>query len=165
MSLCDKKKALTWLNRLGFYDTVKPCKNNLYEGICVPRPQANFILYLSVLSFASAAYGFYRGHYFFACVPLAVGFTTILYWLNPTNCWRRYLDLAVAGVGVAIQLFYATNAQYALPYYVVKILALLCYPVGHYFHNLGQIWAGTFWHSGIHILGNLANVILYSGAI
>lgn len=160
----DKNKEPTFLNKLGLYDTT-PDEDGLFEGMCVPRPQANYILYLSSLSFVSALYGFYRGHYFFASVPFAVACTTILYWINPVDCWRRYIDMFVAMGGMVIQLLFAINAEYALVYYIFKISAMLCYPVGHYFHNLGYIWAGTLWHSGIHILGNIANIILYSGYI
>jgi hypothetical protein len=85
----DKNKQLTFLNKCGLYDT-KPDENGLFEGMCVPRPQANYILYLSGLSFITSFYGFYRGHYFYASLPLAVACTTILYWMNPTDCWRKY---------------------------------------------------------------------------
>jgi hypothetical protein len=160
----DKNMKLTFLNKMGLYDA-KPDEDGLFEGMCVPRPQANYILYLSGLSFVSAFYGFYRGHYFFACLPLTVACTTILYWINPIDCWRRYIDMFVAIGGMTVQLLFAINAEYAIPYYLFKISAMICYPIGHYFHNLGHIWLGTLWHSGIHILGNIANVILYSGYI
>ena len=160
----DKNKQLTFLNKCGLYDT-KPDENGLFEGMCVPRPQANYILYLSGLSFITAFYGFYRGHYLYASLPFTVACTTILYWMNPINCWRRYLDMFVAMGGYAFHLISATNAQYAIPYYICKIVSMICYPIGHFFHNLGYIWAGTLWHSGVHIFGNIATIILYSGYI
>jgi hypothetical protein len=160
----DKNKKESFLNKLGLYDA-KPDENGLFEGMCVPRSQANYILYLSGLSFVSSFYGFYRGHYFYASLPFAVACTTILYWMNPVDCWRRYTDMFVATSGITIQLLCATNAQYAVPYYICKIAGMLCYPIGIVFYNSGYIWAGTIWHSGLHILGNIALLFLYSGYI
>jgi hypothetical protein len=158
------RNELTWLNRLGLYD-ITPDTDNLFNGMCVPTPQANYILNLSTLSFISSIYGIYRNHIFYALIPFSVGCTTILYWTHPVNCWKRYLDICVAICGLAIQLTYAINAQYSYLYYAVNAMAILCYPIGHYYHNRGHIWAGTLWHGGIHIFGNIANIILYSGKI
>ena len=131
----------------------------------VPKAQANYILSLSALSFLSGAYGVSQGHYAYGSIPLSVGLTTVLFWSHPVTGWRRWLDIAISVGGAAVMLAGATDAENCVPYYALKAAAMACYPVGHYWHNRGFVWRGTLWHGGIHILGNLANVVLYSGQI
>ena len=131
----------------------------------VPRAQANYILSLSALSFLSGAYGVCQGHHVYGTIPLSVGLTTLLFWSHPVAGWRRWLDIAVSMTGAAFLLVAAADAENRTPYYALKLAAMACYPVGHYWHNRGFVWRGTLWHGGIHILGNLANAVLYSGRI
>lgn len=131
----------------------------------VPKAQANYILSLSALSFLSGFYGLSQGHYTYGSIPVSVGLTTILFWSHPINGWRRWLDIAVSVGGAVVLLSNATGAENRVPYYTLKAAAISCYPLGHYCYNRGFAWGGMLWHGGIHILGNLANVVLYSGRI
>lgn len=129
-----------------------------------PSQQA-LIRKLAWLSFGSGLFAIYRGHYDLCHVPVGVWLTSLLYWSHPVDGWRRRLDMGWAAFGVLYQSSWAiSNADHAnLPYFALLGLALACYPMGHYYHNRGNTWAGCYWHSGLHIFGNLSNVALYLG--
>jgi len=97
--------------------------------------------------------------------PGSIFLTSIIYWIEPDYSWRRYLDMAVSKTAFTYQMIAAYNAQNAKAYYATAITAALFYPLGIYFSAKENYWASTYTHMGLHILGNLANIILYSGAI
>lgn len=120
---------------------------------------------LAWLSFVSGCVGVSQGHYDLSLVPFGVWTTSLLYWSNPVYGCRRRLDMFVVFNGTAYQLYRAYTASNSFPYYVVTVCAIACYPIGHYYHARGYTWIGCMWHCGIHILGNLGNVILYMGEL
>ena len=131
------------------------------EDLVVRPDQARVIFRMAYLSFLSATYALYRGHYDLSLVPFSVGCSTMIYWIHPTYSCRRWMDIAVVTVSLLYQLLRAATADNAIPYFIVKAGAVLCYPVGMYYHWRGNTWNGVYWHCGVHILGNLANIILY----
>ena len=129
------------------------------------RPQYILIYRVSWLILASALYAFYREHYRLAFSTLCIFLTSINYWRYPTYSWRRDLDMMVVKYGLAFQWFMAFNSENAYLYYFVSTVAMLCYKIGCYYHDNKQYWPSTYWHMMLHILANLANIILYYGEI
>ena len=128
----------------------------------VPKDCANFIYNLAPLSFISSIIALYRGHYNLFIVPLSVGCTTLLFWKEPTYGWRRNTDIIITSCGLLYQIYrvYLMKSPNIL-YYFIKFLAVLSYVIGHYHYSKGRIWLSTYCHSGIHIFGNLGNIVLY----
>ena len=140
--------------------------DGLYKQRIVPREQSNFLVSLSFLSLVSGIYAINRGHYDLAMVPLGVFTTSMIYWTNPTYCWRRTLDMVYVSSAMVYQIYRAQNAQYRKPYYCLLFCAVAFYPFSWYFHNKKySSWKSVLSHSMIHIVGNISNFVLYSGKI
>ena len=134
-------------------------------SLIVPREQARFLFRMAYVSFLSSLYAIYRGHYDLSMVPFSVGCSTMLYWSEPRYGWRRNVDMCTVFLALCYQLYRASAAEMAMTYYPMTILAILCYPAGIYQHQKGNTWSGVYIHSGIHWVANIANIVLYSGAI
>jgi len=129
--------------------------------ICPPL-HSKYLLVISMSSLISGAYAIRQGLLHLSIVPLGVWTTSINYWRNPVYGWRRNLDLTYVPLALTYQLYYSRSMIRFTDYCVVSGVAILCYPVAWYLHTIGWAWGGIVAHSGIHIFGNIANLILYS---
>lgn len=112
--------------------------DGLYDKMIVPREHANFLVSLSFLSLVSGVYAINRSHYELAMVPLGVFTTSIVYWTNPTYCWRRVLDMIYVSGSMVYQVCRARNA-------VPGMLSIECLIIAYYFWRLLSIrYHGTF---------------------
>jgi hypothetical protein len=134
------------------------------ECILYP-PQYNYLWRCSFLSLIAASYALYRGHYDLALVPGGVFLTSINYWRKPDYSWRRTMDIVYVKSSLMYQNYIALNAEYGRIYIMLMLITICFYPVGIYFYKHEKYWHSTYAHSVLHIGGNLANVILYSGYI
>ena len=50
-------------------------------------------------------------------------------------------------------------------YYITLIISMCFYPLGIYLYNKKLYWESTYAHSMVHIISNISNIILYTGAI
>jgi hypothetical protein len=137
----------------------------LQDRPVVCSKQAIYMMCTSGLCAIVSAYGFYQGHYISSFIPLSVFITSINYWRHPIYGWRRNADVACVIFAFFSMLVVAYYAQHGSRYYIITILAASCYLPSHYFHNNGQEHMGTLMHSYIHILGNLALFVIFSGEI
>ncbi len=138
---------------------------SLKDKPIVCKKQATVMICTSSVCAAAAAYGFYRGHYLSSIVPTCVFLTSMNYWRHPTYGWRRNADVLCVICAFLTMLVVAYNATYGQRYYILITLAAFCYPLSHYFTNQDMEHMGTLMHSYMHILGNLALFILFSGDI
>jgi hypothetical protein len=137
------------------------------EGLVVPREYGRIISRLAPLSIISGIYALLMGHSFYiAIVPLSVGCTTYLYWHNPTYSWRRNLDMITVTMMCTYQAYRALYADYTYYYIILHGIGILSYLCGiHYYYERNEKYLGMLFHTGIHILPNIGNIILYSGNI
>ena len=138
-------------------------KDDLYNGVTLPAPQANYIWSLAWLSFCSGVYAMRRGYYDLSLVPLGVWLTSMNYWRRPDFSWRRYLDIMYVHSSLAYQLTRAVKAQNARSYFICISIAIFFFPIGIYYKQKPS--TSAFFHGMVHIFGNIANVILYSGEV
>lgn len=131
--------------------------------ILIPE-QYNLIYRISWLSLASSMYALQNKHYSLWFVPGSIFVTSITYWYKPDYSWRRYLDMAVAKSMIVYQLYMAHKSKDALIYYIITGTALSFYPIGIYYYKKGDNWKSTYSHMMLHLLCNVGNFILYSGA-
>ena len=117
---------------------------------------------VSHLSLFSFFYAVYMQHHALAIVPASVFLTSTLYWYKPDYSWRRYLDMAVVKSCFVYQGIMAYTADFGPEYYVIILVAVSFYPIGILYHKKGDTWSSTYAHVMLHILANLANIVLYS---
>ncbi len=138
---------------------------HLKDKPIVCRNHANTILYVSVVNALSSMYAIYNGHYRCSILVAAVFLTSINYWRHPIYCWRRTLDVAVVLFSWSTMLIVALFSEHCLRYYILSAIAMSCYPISHYFANNNMPSMEVLFHSYLHILGNLALFVLFSGEI
>ncbi len=129
------------------------------------KEQYILIYNASYISLLSSIYAIYRQHYNLALVPGSVFISSILYWKNPDYSYRRYLDMIVVKTALVYQHYMAYNAEYARMYYTILLFTILSYPVGIYYYHKKDYWKSTYAHILVHLIGNVGNVVLYSGYI
>ena len=135
------------------------------ENTVLPQELANLLWYVSWLSLASAMYAWNRGHYDLAIVPGGVWITSLNYWRKPNYSWRRYVDIGYVHLGLMYQILRAKDSQHQRIYYTILAIGCGFFPFGIYFHKKIDLPTSTWCHVMVHVLGNVSNVILYSGYV
>ena len=137
-------------------------------ALALPLPNAHFIWYCAWLSLPSAIYAYsHPASTHLAIVPASVWATSLLYWRNPVrDSWRRTLDMAVVFTGLSYNTYYAVRD--ASPRHFSVYAALIgtsaaCYGVSNYLMTRGRIWPATYAHASVHLVANVANMVLYAG--
>jgi len=133
---------------------------------CILYPEQYWLIWkLSFLSLFSAIYAAHNKHYDLIYVPGGVFLTSTLYWYKPDYSWRRYLDMGFVKLAVSYNMYRAYRSQYTIQYYTLVFIAICFYPLGIYYYKKNDYWSSTYAHCMLHIFGNIANVVLYSGKI
>ena len=143
------------------------------SSLTLPIPNAHFIWYCAWLSVPSTIYALTHKNHHLAIVPATVFTTSLLYWRNPVrDSWYCVLDMATVFLGVTYQSIYAfqtiriTSPNHYFAAYTLLIAAsVACYTVSNYLMNRGRLWPATYTHASIHLIGNVANMVLYHGNI
>lgn len=83
------------------------------------------------------------------------------YWSNPKKGWRRNLDIcAVFACGAYQALVLAPVSAHGVSYAVTVCMGVVCYVFANSVDDPNiRSWS----HVGVHFMGNVGNVILYSG--
>jgi hypothetical protein len=63
------------------------------------------------------------------------------------------------------QVYKAYGSQYMVYYYLLMFVAVSMYPLGIYYYKKKLFWHSTYVHCILHIIANIANLVLYSGRI
>lgn len=133
---------------------------------CILYPEQYKLIYkISFLSLGSSIYAAYNGYYGLSICPGGVFLTSINYWKYPDYSWRRYLDMSYVKLALIYQLYKAYGCQYMVQYYSLMFLATSMYPLGIYYYKKNLFWHSTYAHCTLHIIANIANIVLYSGRI
>jgi len=129
------------------------------------KEQYTLIYKFSYLSLISSIYATYNNHYHLAICPGSIFITSIYYWKNPDYSYRRYLDMVVVKTSIIYQYYMSYNAQYMIIYNIILTLGILGYIIGIYYYHKKDYWKSTYADISLHILENIANIILYYGNI
>lgn len=122
-----------------------------------------YIWRVSFLSLFSFSYALYCECYDLAIVPGGVFLTSVNYWRRPIYGWRRNLDMGYVACALIYQNYRAYYMLWSYWYYMLMILSMGCYPVSIYLYKKKDIWGSTFVHCLLHIVANIANMVLYYG--
>jgi len=138
--------------------------------LALPLPNAHFIWNCAWLAVPSAIYAYsHPASTHLAIIPASVWATSLLYWRNPLrDSWRRTLDMTVVFTGLTYNTYYAV--RHASPTHFGVYAALIgtsaaCYGASVYLMTRGRIWPATYAHASVHLVGNLANLLLYYSII
>ena len=137
-------------------------------ALALPLPNAHFIWYNAWLSIPSAIYAYSRpesAH--LAAVPASVWLTSLLYWRNPLHdSWRRRLDMTFVFFGATYQTYYAfrhiRDTQAIVGYSALIGCSAALYRLSEFFMTCGRMWPATYAHASIHLVANVANMVLYA---
>ncbi len=130
--------------------------------------QYSCIFRVSFLSFLSSIYALYCGVYDLAIVPGGVFLTSVNYWRYPIHGWRRNLDMGYVTFALTYQnyraFYMATEGHdYILLYYALMFFSMICYPISLHLHKKKDLWGSTYVHCLLHVVANIANLVLYGG--
>jgi len=129
---------------------------------CILEPNQYKLIYrVSFLSFGSAVYAAYNGYYILSLCPGGVFLTSINYWRKPDYSWRRYVDMTYVNLALMYQIYVAYWSHCMIQYYSLVTLAISMYILGVYFYKRKLYWYSTYAHCGLHIIANIANIVLY----
>lgn len=129
----------------------------------LPEECAYVLWCISWLSCASGTFAVFRGYIDISIVPYSVWLTSINYWRDPDYSWRRYLDIVCVQCALWYQVYRAFGAQYQVEYYGITLLSMLFGCFGILYRH--DPWTSTLFHTSLHVLANLANMVLYSGRL
>ncbi|DBA02547.1 TPA: hypothetical protein N0F65_011019 [Lagenidium giganteum] len=112
------------------------------------------------LSVAMASY-----HRLWLCAALAlmVLATSLNYWRHPVRGWRRNVDMAAVFMGMSHHIYYSsyvTDRTYQAFYLLLVAKTMYCYSRARKAHCKNT---SSAWHCTMHIIGNIANMLLYTG--
>jgi hypothetical protein len=139
------------------------------SSLTLPIPNAHFIWYCAWLSVPSTIYALTHKSHHLAIVPATVFTTSLLYWRNPVRgSWYRVLDMTAVFLGVTYQSIYAfqtiritsPNRHFAV-YTSLIAASVACYALSNSLLSRGRLWPATYAHASIHLVANVANMVLY----
>ena len=131
--------------------------------LLAPPTYSKRIIAVSFLSLGAAAFAVSRGVYDIMAVPLVVFTTSINYWRHPVRGWRRNTDIAVVTVCIAYQMYRAQECKHRFKVYITLALGAPCSAISWAFEHYNNQHMSSLFHCGIHILGNIALVLLVIG--
>jgi hypothetical protein len=137
--------------------------NHNSKTTCILLPEQFAVLWRSSwLALFSSILAYYYRQPFLATTSFAVFSTSLNYWRKPDYSWRRYADMFCVVFSVLSHLYYAWLGSCWHRYFPLCFCACALFPLGQYYYRRGNWWCSTFAHLSLHILGNIANVVLYS---
>ena len=94
--------------------------------------------------------------------------TSLFYWKNPVDGFRRKLDILCANGCICYQLIFTANELPILARTSYTAIAMACLWFYLTARNFGRRKIPDYdmssrWHMCIHIFGNIGNLILYDG--
>ena len=134
--------------------------------LVLPQQYSARILRISFLTLASIGSSIYHSQWVNTCLSSLVFFTSVNYWRHPTFGWRRNLDI-VCAVGALSYQGIATAYQTKYPgarhiYWAAVSAGLAFYAMAFYSGRvLKNLNYSSALHCGVHICGNIGNLILY----
>lgn len=98
-----------------------------------------------------------------AAVALLVLLTSLNYWRDPVLGWRRTLDMATVVFAIAHHVYcsaFCAQRIYQVVYLLFILQTAYCYWRARDAPNKD---VSSAWHCGVHVVGNVANMLLYTG--
>ena len=142
--------------------------------LVLPKPNANIIWRVAWCSFFTSIYALsHPDTIYFAIIPASVFATSLNYWRDPVReSWRRKTDMMIVYSGISSQSLYVylyltdkKVIQYNYLYFYLIFTSFMCYLISEYYLKRDRIWPATYFHACIHIIANIANIVLCEGVV
>lgn len=131
-------------------------------------PFATYLYRSSYQTVLSVMASWFYGHYDCMFATSMVLFTSILYWHNAVNGWRRYADMCTSLLAMLYHLSKAlmySSIHIFLAYFLSFMLLGYCYHLARECSKEGNWLKSAYLHIfGLHSLGNLSNLLFYAVA-
>lgn len=98
-----------------------------------------------------------------AAMALVVLLTSLNYWRHPVHGWRRTVDMTAVFVGMAYHIYCSAFCEqriYQVFYLLFVLKTAYCYMRAR---DAPDKDTSSAWHCGVHVVGNVANMLLYTG--
>lgn len=135
------------------------------EILIVSKHHANLFWYLSWISFISSAYAYYRNHLDLYIGPAMIGITSLNYWRHPVKSWRRNMDIGVVHSVLFYQFLRSFDVTSRHLYWCILGASCGCYPLSIISKKYNAETLSILFHAMVHVVGNISNLVLYSGEI
>ena len=89
----------------------------------------------------------------------SVFLSSINYWKYPINNWCKRLDITVVRMSLMYQLYKCYKTK-NVPYLLFSLSGICSYYLGDYYFRQNKYWIYTYFHFGLHFMGNLGNFAL-----
>jgi len=134
----------------------------MQETLVLPPQYSIRIYYSSFITLFSVSRSFYFGLLDHFILSSAVFLTSVHYWKNPVFGWRRNIDITIVSISCIYQSIKAFSSNTRDLYFILILMCIICYIKARNSKNLHH---SSLWHSTIHILANIANIVLYNGFV
>jgi len=128
--------------------------------LILPPNYSKRIFYVSFLTLVSVYVSYTQELYDHVIVGSLVLTSSLNYWRYPIKGPRRSMDILIAFSGCFYQLYKSFIYQLHMLYILCTICAIGCYYQARMSSNQHS---SSWWHCGIHIFGNMGNLLLYNG--
>ena len=132
----------------------------LKDDNIVPTPQSNFLYTISFLMLIPIIYAVYKKQYDIAIIIFIIFITSIQYWENPKDDWKRTLDRTCIALGSIYLLYRVYGTKYMLLCYIGFIGMTIAYLFARYYGNKKMYWYSVVSHSMIHFQGNIISLLI-----
>lgn len=126
----------------------------------LPPPQARKLFLSSHLTAVSVAAAAYRGAYGCAAATSVVLGTSRNYWRHPVRGARRNADMAAVAACAAYQIAVARGSSRRKEFGAIVTMAAVLYAGAR---AAASSVRSSWLHLGMHVLANVANVVMYEG--
>ena len=110
----------------------------------------------------SIYYSYKLGFYLETILTTCLLLTSLNYWRYPTLGFRRNLDRFVVVTSVSVQTIHLRNQPSFYQYIFLSAFSISCYRISNYFKKKKMMNLNVFFHSMLHLLANVANLVLYT---
>ena len=135
------------------------------EKLVLPPRFSRRILIASTLTWSSIASAAYNALPINFVLAASVYATTLNYWRYPVFGWRRNVDMlcSFGALGYqAVVTAYQTSDAGRHMYWAAICCGGGCYALARYVSKTrGNLDVGSKFHVGVHVMGNVGNLILY----
>jgi hypothetical protein len=137
------------------------------ELLVLPPSQSIIIWRTSFISVVSIGYSIYYQKYDLCIISSGLMINSLNYWKHPLkHSWYRYLDILFAQIALYYE-FYCIYLKKKYFLYLLCFIGIQCYILSRNIRNtkynisIHGVWLSTLLHCGIHILGNILNILLF----
>ena len=125
---------------------------------------SNHILWkTSWLTGLSSMYAFCKQQNTTGIILGNVFLTSVNFWKYPTLSWRRTMDIWMVRTCLLYQIHRSNTNQYGNIWMFLTSISITSYLRGCAEYRKLKYWTSTYNHMGLHVISNIANMILIAG--